>query len=120
LEITKRIETMTDIRMIGKVKGNPKRSLSKHGVPLCTLDISTPKKWTDAQGKVHVGRDYLYRVRYSGEMAKSAAQYESGDRVLVVGRIDEKNYLKNWERERKYWAYILGTEHRHKKKVVIL
>ncbi len=111
---------MSKIRMVGVVKGYPKKSLAKNGVPLCTLDVTTPKSWIDHNGDEHRGRDYVYRVRYAGEMAKTAARHENGDRVLVIGRIDGKNFMKNWEREKKYWAYILGAEVKHKKKAVIL
>ena len=111
---------MSEIRMIGVVKGHPKRSIAQNGIPLCTLDITAPKSWVDHNGDEHRGRDYVYRVRYAGDLAKSAAQYESGTRVLVTGRIDGKNFMKNWEREKKYWAYILGTELKHKRKAVIL
>ena len=111
---------MSEIRMVGVVKGHPKRSIARNGVPLCTLDIATPKQWVDNNGDLHRGRDYIYRVRYSGEMAKTAAGHEVGARVLVTGRIDGKNYMKNWEREKKYWAYILGDTLKVKKKVAIL
>lgn len=100
--------------MIGTVKGHPKKSLSKDGTGLCTLDVAMPKTWTDEEGKVHTGRDYLYRVRYAGDTAIAASRRTSGDRVSIVGRIDKKNYMKNWERERKYWAYIQGTEIRNR------
>ena len=111
---------MSEISMVGVVKGYPKRSIAKNGVPLCTLDIAMPKAWVDDNGDLHRGRDYIYRVRYSGELAKTAAGHESGTRVLVTGRIDGKNYMKNWEREKKYWAYILGTTLKEKKKAVVL
>ena len=113
---------MGNVIMIGKVKGHPKKSLSKDGTGLCTLDICMPKRWTDAEGKEHTGRDYLYRVRYAGDMAIEASRRTNGERVYVVGQIDKRNYMRNWERERKYWAYIQGSEIRspQKKTAVIL
>jgi hypothetical protein len=112
-----------EVQLIGTVKTHPKRSVSKNGLGLCTLDVAMPKKWKDPRGQQHVGRDYVYRVRYVGDKAIQASNYKIGDRVSVSGTIDKKNYMNNWERERKYWAYIQGTDLKiqpKKKKAVVL
>lgn len=88
---------MTSITIRGNITAPPELRYTQNGKPVASVTVA------ENVGKDDQKRTNFHRVTLWGELGEHAASLEKGTSVIVIGRLDEREYQDREGQTRRTW-----------------
>ncbi|MDR7189761.1 single-strand DNA-binding protein [Microbacterium sp. BE35] len=91
---------MTTIAFRGNLTDAPSLRYTQNGKPVASVTVA------ENVGKDDTKRTNFHRVTLWGELGENAAQLVKGTSVIVIGRLEEREYQTNEGQTRRAWDVV--------------
>ena len=91
---------MTSITIRGNITAPPELRFTQNGKPVASVTVA------ENVGKDESKRTFFHRVTLWGELGEHAATLEKGTSVIVVGRLEQRDYQDKEGNTRQAWEVI--------------
>ena len=77
--------------IVGNLAGEPELRFTQGGTPYAKVTVAVDEKWTDSRGDPQQKAHFLRCVAWKNTGRNLAESLHKGDRVLVVGRFQQRS-----------------------------
>lgn len=100
---------MTVIAIVGNITRTPELRFTAGGSALCSFSVAENNSWKNAVGEWEE-ETYFHEVTAWKELAENVAQsLDKGDRVVVVGKLKQREYEAKDGTMRRVWDITADT-----------
>jgi single-strand DNA-binding protein len=84
--------SINQIVLVGNLGKNPRLDKTRKDTPVCNMSLATSQTWVDPKGDKQEKTDWHSLVLYGTRATAAAEQLKKGDRVTVIGRLENNEY----------------------------